>query len=130
MKKIYLIPAIPFVLGAICFFVYTIIGAHVATDGTLIEPFFLIPIGWLFIILGIFLGIIVNIWLWCQKKLDTAQKIITVAGGIILVCFGIYITLGVSRNINNKNKAMVVIENKIVAPPTDSTIAARKILPI
>ncbi|WP_286161397.1 DUF3955 domain-containing protein [Clostridium sp. KNHs214] len=36
------------------------IGAKIAPDGTLIEPFFLIPIGWLFIIIGIVSGLIIS----------------------------------------------------------------------
>lgn len=53
MKKKYLIAIIPFILGIACFIIYSIIGSHVDTDGMLIEPFFLIPIGILCTSIGI-----------------------------------------------------------------------------
>jgi hypothetical protein len=43
---------LPFVPGICCFVVYTLIGSDVAPDGTLLEPFFLIPLGWFLIGLG------------------------------------------------------------------------------
>jgi uncharacterized membrane protein len=53
MKKKYLLSSTPIVLGFLCFIIKSIIGSEVAPDGTLIEPFFLIPVGYLFIIGGI-----------------------------------------------------------------------------
>jgi hypothetical protein len=38
---------------------YKIIGVEVAADGTLVEPFFLLPIGYLFIGISIIFSIIV-----------------------------------------------------------------------
>ncbi|WBW96788.1 DUF3955 domain-containing protein [Oceanirhabdus sp. W0125-5] len=60
MKK-YLISLISFILGLCCFLIYSIIGCKVAPDGTLVEPFYLIPIGYLFIAIGIIIAITVNI---------------------------------------------------------------------
>ena len=40
---------------------YKAIGSSVAEDGSLVEPFFLIPIAWLFFIAGIVAGIILGI---------------------------------------------------------------------
>ncbi|MTI65615.1 MAG: DUF3955 domain-containing protein [Firmicutes bacterium] len=45
---------ISFIIVAICGITYQIIGQEIAPDGTLIEPFFLIPIAWLFLFIGIF----------------------------------------------------------------------------
>lgn len=45
---------ISFIIVAICGITYNIIGQEIAPDGTLIEPFFLIPIAWLFFFIGIF----------------------------------------------------------------------------
>ncbi len=47
MKK-YLLNLIPFILTALCFVAYNLIGSEVLPDGTLSEPFFLIPISWFF----------------------------------------------------------------------------------
>ena len=42
------------VLGILCFLSFGLIGSEVDENGFLIEPFFLIPIGWLFLFLGFF----------------------------------------------------------------------------
>lgn len=101
MKKIYLVPIIPFVIGIICFLIYSIIGSHVAPDGILIEPFGLLPLGWLFIIIGIISGVIVNIWLWSQKKINQIQKLLTVVVGIFLLSFGVYMMVIVNHNLKD-----------------------------
>ncbi|MCY6356345.1 DUF3955 domain-containing protein [Clostridium sp. ZS2-4] len=44
---------ISFIMGFGCFVAFNIIGSEVAPDGTLIEPFGLLPIGYLFIAIGI-----------------------------------------------------------------------------
>ncbi len=61
MKK-YLIPIIFLSLGIICALTYTIIGSKIAPDGTLIEPFALIPICYLFIILSVMLSLVIFIY--------------------------------------------------------------------
>ncbi|MGE7914885.1 DUF3955 domain-containing protein [Lysinibacillus xylanilyticus] len=53
MKMKYVIASTPILLGAICLIAKAIIGAEVAPDGRLVEPFFLIPIGFLLLIIGI-----------------------------------------------------------------------------
>ncbi|MGF7056960.1 hypothetical protein HNR33_000627 [Brassicibacter mesophilus] len=40
---------------------YNIIGQEVAPDGTLVEPFFLIPLSYLFIAIGIVVGLSISI---------------------------------------------------------------------
>ena len=52
MKK-YLLNLIPFILTALCFVAYNLIGSEVLPDGTLSEPFFLIPISWFFFLIGV-----------------------------------------------------------------------------
>lgn len=71
MKK-YLISAILVLIGIACFISYNIIGSEVAADGTLIEPFFLIPIGFLAIFLGIASSLMLSIWAMMHnpKKYD------------------------------------------------------------
>lgn len=49
-KSIYILP---FVLGASCFIGSSIMGSTITSDGLLVEPFFfLIPIGYVFLLIG------------------------------------------------------------------------------
>lgn len=59
MKK-YLLNLIPFILTALCFVAYNLIGSEVLPNGTLSEPFFLIPISWFFFLIGV-TWLIINI---------------------------------------------------------------------
>lgn len=52
MKK-YLLSIISFFISIVCILSYNVIGSSVAPDGTLIEPFYLIPMSWLFLIIGL-----------------------------------------------------------------------------
>ena len=54
MKK-YLISIVPLAIGILCFILSGVIGSEVLADGTLKEPFFLIPIGYLFLAIHHFL---------------------------------------------------------------------------
>ncbi len=62
MKKIYYFVLMPYVLGIACLVAFNIIGSHIDNDGTLVEPFWLIPIGYLMFFIGLveslFFGII------------------------------------------------------------------------
>lgn len=58
MKK-YLLSIISFFISIVCILSYNVIGSSVAPDGTLIEPFYLIPMSWLFLIIGLVSLIIV-----------------------------------------------------------------------
>lgn len=52
MKK-NIITIIPFLITIGCIIAFNLIGSEVLPDGTLQEPFFLIPIAWLFLLIGI-----------------------------------------------------------------------------
>ncbi|MBN2897161.1 MAG: DUF3955 domain-containing protein [Clostridia bacterium] len=52
MKK-YLFISLPFLLGIICFSLYNLKGIQIADDGTLIESFFYIPLGYLCFAVGL-----------------------------------------------------------------------------
>lgn len=54
MKK-YLLTLTPSIMGLCCLLAFKIIGGKVAPNGAIIEPFYLIPIGYLLIAIGIFL---------------------------------------------------------------------------
>ena len=50
--------SIALMLGALgCVIAFQVIGSEVAEDGTLVEPFFLIPLAWLLLITGGMLAI-------------------------------------------------------------------------
>ena len=45
------------VAGLGCFVAFSVIGSEVADDGTLVEPFFLMPVAWLLLLTGGMLAI-------------------------------------------------------------------------
>lgn len=51
MKK-YIFASTPIILGVLSFLIFMMKGSNVAPDGTLEEPFFLIPIGFLLLFIG------------------------------------------------------------------------------
>ena len=67
MKKKFLI-LIPFIIGIGCVVAYSIIGSEIAPDGTLLEPFYLIPMSFLFMTIGIILVLAVNIVSFVRKS--------------------------------------------------------------
>ncbi|MEG1141519.1 MAG: DUF3955 domain-containing protein [Clostridia bacterium] len=71
MKK-NILYSIPFLIAIGCLVIFNIIGSEVAADGTLIEPFFLIPIFWLFSFIGI-LALISRVILSLFKKKHFSQ---------------------------------------------------------
>lgn len=71
MKK-NILYSIPFLIAIGCLVIFNIIGSEVAADGTLIEPFFLIPIFWLFSFIGI-LALIFRFMLFLFKKKHIIQ---------------------------------------------------------
>ncbi|MBB6714296.1 DUF3955 domain-containing protein [Clostridium gasigenes] len=60
MKK-YLLALIPFIIGIGCMIAYSTIEVKIALDGNLGEPFFLLAIGYLFLAIGIIIGLVVSI---------------------------------------------------------------------
>lgn len=60
MKK-YLVSIISIGMSVLCFILFSVIGSEVLADGTLREPFFLIPIAYLFITIAVVSMIIVFI---------------------------------------------------------------------
>ena len=67
MKKKFLV-LIPFIIGIACMVAFNIIGSEVAPDGTLLEPFYLIPMSFLFMVIGIILVLTVNIVSFFRKS--------------------------------------------------------------
>ena len=67
MKKKFLI-LIPFIIGIGCMLAYNIIGSEVAPDGTLVEAFYLIPMSYLFVSIGMILVLAVSITSFVRKS--------------------------------------------------------------
>lgn len=59
MKK-NILNLIPFILTVGCLVMFNIIGSEVLPDGTLVEPFYLIPTAYLFFAIGI-IGIVIRL---------------------------------------------------------------------
>lgn len=68
LKRFKLVCIAFFLIGIFCFVAYAIKGSYIATDGLLVEPFFLIPIGWFFIIMGSILSAVVAVTPWIRRK--------------------------------------------------------------
>ncbi|MGE6347129.1 DUF3955 domain-containing protein [Bacillus mycoides] len=68
MKKKYLLASSPIFLGVLCIVMFNIIGSEVKPDGTLVEPFFLIPLAYLFVFTGIIAILFVAIFSMFRKK--------------------------------------------------------------
>lgn len=71
MKK-NILNIIPFLLAGGCIIAYNIIGSEVLSDGTLVEPFYLIPTAWLFFVIGLG-GLIGRLSLKLLKSMDTKK---------------------------------------------------------
>lgn len=69
MKK-YTLTLISLLAALTCMTMFQIIGSEVAPDGTLIEPFYLIPIGYIFLFISIISALFVTF-----RKLKTAREI-------------------------------------------------------
>lgn len=66
MKK-NIITLIPFLITIGCLIAFNFIGSEVLPNGMLKEPFYLIPIAWLFLLIGI-VGVITRLSLSTVKK--------------------------------------------------------------
>jgi|LGOV01.1.fsa_nt_gb thiol:disulfide interchange protein len=59
MKK-YSVSIVLLLIGVGCGLAYNMIGSEIAADGRLVEPFFLIPFSYFFIVLGLLSFIIIG----------------------------------------------------------------------
>lgn len=66
----YLFSLISFIIGIGCMVTFNIIGSKIESDGRLVEPFFLIPIGFLFVILGIISAIVLTLFYKNRKCIN------------------------------------------------------------
>lgn len=67
MKK-YFLSLISIIIAVGCIVSYNVIGSKIAPDGTLIEPFFLIPMFWIFMVVGIISGLVIFLVSHSGKK--------------------------------------------------------------
>ncbi|WP_088547051.1 DUF3955 domain-containing protein [Paenibacillus aquistagni] len=68
MKKKYMFATLPILLGVLCFIIFSFIGSYIAEDGTLVEPFFLVPIGYLFFFAGIISLLFIGVQTMMKKS--------------------------------------------------------------
>ncbi|SCC54196.1 Uncharacterized protein BC0861_05732 [Bacillus mobilis] len=67
-EKKYLLASSPIFLGVLCIIMFNIIGSEVKPDGTLVEPFYLIPLAYLFTFTGIVAILCVALFSVIRKK--------------------------------------------------------------
>lgn len=68
MKK-YLLSLISFGIAIVCIVAYSIMGISISTNGTISEPFFLLPLSYLFALVGLISTIVVQ-----AKRLSCKHK--------------------------------------------------------
>ncbi|MCC3868229.1 DUF3955 domain-containing protein [Terrisporobacter mayombei] len=73
MKK-YIFSMVSGLIGVICFAAYNIIGTKMSPDGSFVEPFGLIPIGYLFIFIGVISAIIVAVVTYIYNLLNKKKE--------------------------------------------------------
>lgn len=95
MKK-YLVSIIFTLIGIACSISYNIIGSEIAADGTLVEPFFLIPIGFLSIFLSIITGLIISLRARSRNP-QKCDKIILRLTSSLTIIITLYISIGYIR---------------------------------
>lgn len=61
MKK-YIFSLVSFIIGIACMMAFNIIGSEIAPDGRLIEPFYLIPVGFFFVFIAVISALIVTLF--------------------------------------------------------------------
>ena len=62
-------------VGALaCIGIFVAIGSKVAPDGTLVEPFFLIPIGWLLLAVAAALGVAYLVMVLVARRDDARSR--------------------------------------------------------
>lgn len=95
MKKIYYFSLTSFALGVICFLSYAAIGSEIAADGTLIEPFGLIPIGFILLTIGLISTFASSFWFLFHKP-NKFDKWIFAASLTLIILFVLYFIASIS----------------------------------
>lgn len=113
MKK-YLFTITPFILGVICFIAFNIIGSEVAPDGTLVEPFGLIPVGFLLISISLIASLIMSTWALFHNPTKIDKIAFGVSLAIILLSVS-YLFLSFSYLHSLDMKEMSMVSKSIVS---------------
>lgn len=69
MKK-YIFSLISFIIGIACMMAFNIIGSEIAPDGMVVEPFYLIPIGFFFVFIAVISALIVTLFYKNKKCIN------------------------------------------------------------
>ncbi len=122
MKKIYYFSFVAFALGLCCFILFAIIGSQVAANGTLIEPFGLIPIGFLLITIGSILTFAASIWYLFNNpnKFDRwvfgiSLSFIVLAGLYLAASFS-YLSESAKEEISQNATSSIITQTPISIP--------------
>ncbi len=91
MKK-YIFTIISFILGISCFAAFALIGSKVAPDGRLIEPFALIPIGFLLTSISLIISFIQSTWALFHSPTKIDKSVFGISLALIILSVS-YLTL-------------------------------------
>ncbi|GAB0169877.1 DUF3955 domain-containing protein [Lysinibacillus sp. CTST325] len=69
MKNKYFLASTPIILGIVSLITYVMVGTKVEPDGTLREPFYLLPFGGLLVLTGIILILFIGIISMLKNKI-------------------------------------------------------------
>jgi|GEM_PF-5181129 len=85
MKNKYYFAIIPFILGVGCFITFSVIGSEIAPDGTLIESFGFIPVGFLLIAIALIVSVITSTVAIFHNPLKFDKWVFGLSGGFIIL---------------------------------------------
>lgn len=85
MKNKYYFAIILFILGVGCFVTYSIIGSQIASDGTLIESFGFIPVGFLLIAIALIVSVTISTVVIFHNPLKFDKWIFGLSWGFIIL---------------------------------------------
>ena len=89
-------------LGLACAVAYRMIGSHLDQNGTLVEPFFLIPLGWLGVVIGLAL-FLAAVWHYMQLGKFRAALIVAAATILLLLLMLMDVDVEWLRNISRSS---------------------------
>lgn len=84
MKNKYYYSITSFILGICCFVAYSVIGSKIDADGNLIEPFALIPIGFLLIALSSLGTVVMSAFSLFNKPLKSDKWVFALSLGFVI----------------------------------------------
>ena len=96
MKRKYYFAIIPCILGVGCFITFSVIGSEIAPDGTLIESFGFIPVGFLLIAVALIASVIISTVAIFHNPLKFDKWVFGLSWGFIIL-ISLYLFASVSH---------------------------------